>query len=124
MKYTTLFAVIIGLLSMGCKKQESIPYEGQTYTVEGYYVSRAEQSPKVGKLVILSEGKDFQTYDPVMTDSNGYFKITYSSKTSAKYINLHTYLADYSCATPDVYILQNLPKGQNLKLGKVVKGNQ
>lgn len=105
-----------------CSCSKTDKYTGDTSTsfvVEGYLIKNSDKQPRENFMVALSQGDEGQTNAPkTTTDSNGYFKIEYTPSKKHKYITLHRYSDDY-CIFSESIILKNLPKGQDLNLGRI-----
>lgn len=91
----------------------------KTYTVTGTLISSNTHLPLKGRGISLSQSNNMDTTDPgTVTDSNGYFKISYHPN-GTNQLNLHPTLANYQCVFTDINILENIPKGKDIDLGTI-----
>ena len=116
-----IFLAICTCTIISCSKKTNTPPidYSQTYTVSGTLVSSFSLKPLAGKAVSLSQSDNMDTTDPgAVTDSNGYFQISYHTN-GTNQLNLHPTLASYQCVFTDINILENIPKGKNENLGTI-----
>lgn len=125
MKHILTIAIAAIIVLAACKKENPTPGidTSRTYTVQGRLISKRTDSPRVGKWLALSQGHNPVNGAPyAQTDSTGYFTITYQPGTLDQGLMLHPYYNDYSCVFGDIAILENIPAGQDINLGKIYVG--
>lgn len=116
-----IFLLLLCCMIISCSKKPNMPAidYSKTYTVTGILISSNTHLPLIGRGISISQSDNMDTTDPgSVTDSNGYFKISYHPN-STKQLNLHPTLASYQCVFTDINILENIPKGKNENLGTI-----
>lgn len=115
-----LYYFILSLLILSCKKKP-VWDTSRTYVVQGYIVSSSDKSVvQYQSISISQDNNQYATTDASgTTDSSGYFKIEYTPTGDDKFISIYQKKPDYSCVFHSLFILKNIPKGQDVNLGKI-----
>lgn len=127
MKKIITIALVTSLLT-SCLKKE-IKWEGNTsvqYTITGKLYKQSTMLPIRDFGIALrqsdksfDERYDYKSTDPkCITDSNGYFSISYFPTDYNGGVNLYKIPKDYSCCI-DLDILDNITKGKDLDVGVI-----
>lgn len=124
MKKTLLILLLLPILATSCikgdKNNNDLANNTGPYTVQGYLLSYSNGKPVTNVKIALSQSMWYTTDEPAcVTDSNGYFNISYQPNGSLQLLHLHPWESNYDCQYANIDIIANLPKGQNLNLGNI-----
>lgn len=123
MKRLLLYISVLLCLITSCKKN-TVPDSNASYTIEGFLIHKygEETSPvKNVKIALSFNNKEYTPNDPTtVTDTNGYFKITYIPSIHTKTgIGIYPVPRRYDCIYGDISFIHNLPNGKDLNLGTI-----
>ena len=95
----------------------------RTYTVEGYVLFHSTDGdiPLVNKKVAVSQENEVYKIEDAsaITDSNGYFKISYTATGKDTHIGIYPSPNKYNCIYGDISYINGLNKGEDVNVGKL-----
>lgn len=122
----TPIKVILLVLIASCSADQKDKFDlSQNYTVEGYIISKNTGAPVINRTVAISQQSMVYNHsDPrTITDTSGYFKLTYTPTGKKEGLNIYPVYDSYECIFTDISFIGNIPKGQNVNLKKIYTSN-
>ncbi len=119
MKQVLLGLLLITLVACNKSKWDT----SRTYTVEGYILTRSADGdiPVANKKVAISQESEVYKFEDASTktDSNGYFRISYTATGKDKHVSIYPAPSKYNCIYGDISYISGLDKGKDVNVGKL-----
>ena len=118
--------IVFALSSCTKKETKSESNNNTQFTITGKLYNKMTMAPIKNFAVAIRQSDksfnpqhDYKITDPnSITDSTGYFSITYYPTENNGGINLYKVPSNYSCCI-DLEIIDNIPKGVNYEVGTI-----